>query len=44
MDGIPFVAEARLGAAISGLTIDVQKTWRGEDALVAYHSGLGGAC
>ncbi len=43
MDGIRFVADARFGFALSGLTVDVQEYW-GREALVAYHSGLGGAC
>lgn len=43
MDGLRFVAEARFHFALSGLTIDVQDSW-GREALVAYHSGLGGSC
>lgn len=43
MDGIRFVADARHHLALSGVTIDVQDYW-GREALVAYHSGLGGSC
>jgi hypothetical protein len=41
--GVPFVADARFGPAISGLTIDVRDFY-GRDRLVAYHSGLSGSC
>lgn len=37
------MANQRWHFALSGLTIDVQDHW-GREALVAYHSGLGGGC
>jgi hypothetical protein len=43
VDGIPFVADGRFHAAISGLKIDVQEVW-GRESLVAYNDGLGGSC
>lgn len=43
MEGIPFLAPQRYHFALTGLTIDVQELW-GREALVAYHSGMGGGC